>query len=112
VCEFEVDDPASASGQDTRKARKEHECDECGTTIKKGDAYVRYWWKDDDFNSAKNCKDCEKALQLFRDEHQGFWFPAGLMGEEYRNCALHSETFAELMKWGRIWVAYKRRAQT
>lgn len=55
----------------TRKARKDHKCCECQTTIKKGDSYQYSSGVWDGPDSFKQCLRCFKLSQLVINENDG-----------------------------------------
>lgn len=67
--------------QQERKAKKEHQCDWCGGTIKKGETYDYSSIINDEFYIWKNHKDCmwvAHELKMFDDNTDGvsdsdFW---------------------------------------
>ena len=89
MCDYLVDDAPQAYKEVTRTARKEHRCEECGSTIVPGERYMYtsgVW--DGSPGSHKTCSDCvrtllawegaslqvcaEKPSYVFGDAGQGF----------------------------------------
>ena len=71
MCEIEFDgDPVVGFRQQTRKARKTHVCDCCGSTIKPGDAYLyASWIADRKPDWEKQCAACADDNREFSKAH-------------------------------------------
>ena len=71
------------STQTTKKTRKEHICDCCGSTIEKGEELIRYAGVYcGDFFSSKLCPQCDKIIQIYCDTYgTNEWRMNEILGE-------------------------------
>ncbi len=61
------DEPAKVFQSSVRRAAKEHSCDECNETIKRGDRYehARGLWSDDWWSTNRTCLSCVEIRDHF-----------------------------------------------
>lgn len=76
MCEIEFDgDDVVGYRQQTRKARKPHRCECCGSVIKPGDVYhYASWIADHEPDWEKQCADCAADNKEFSHAHGVYLF--------------------------------------
>lgn len=89
MCSCEDMDPNRCYSEAKRRARKQHECFECGALISIGDRYmhasgITY---DGDAFSSKWCMMCDRKLRAFLDVERGCGVVFGELRKQIQECA-------------------------
>lgn len=89
MCTCEIFDPPDFSDSGWRKARKGHNCVECGCVIEAGNRYHYYSSKYDGYvSTSKTCRRCWQLWEAFEKfEGQSCGYVIGSMREQVRECA-------------------------
>lgn len=71
MCRIDVDGYCEVWEEETRKARKEHKCDSCGSIIHAGERYVTHFDVfEGNANHEKCCMACDVDRTAFGDAHK------------------------------------------
>lgn len=93
-----------------RKARKAHHCEACGAAIPAGATYTyasgvfdgRGW-------DSRWCAACDGAFQAFKAAHSQ-WPSITELSDALYECMRSADGAAEALKWGRHYIAMRRRS--
>jgi hypothetical protein len=101
MCSIDVDDPADLWFDVTQRARKEHQCSVCRTTIRPGESYLRNkYLADGEWSSAGiACAVCACIYTSFREAHGGGYGPDQLV-VDLRDC-VYDTLHATETHWSR-----------
>lgn len=80
MCSIDYDYAVTVLTDQSRTARKDHKCGECGRLIKKGEKYRYISFTGDEFGYSKACAHCEQARHWL-NKHCGGWKFGGLHEE-------------------------------
>ncbi len=86
MCDFDVDDYCQVWNKTYPRARKEHSCNSCRTTIQPGEQYLRLFSVYDGYaDTDKACMVCATLWESFVDAH-GSGFQPQMLDEMLSDC--------------------------
>lgn len=94
-------DPCDVWKLTSHKARKEHRCECCHTTINPGERYWRLFTVyEGEAGSEKSCNACNEAAEEFAAGHYVRSGP-GSMRDLYQQCVMESEDDGDTESWAK-----------
>jgi hypothetical protein len=108
MCNFDVDDYCQVWNKTYPRAKKQHVCNSCRTTIQPGEQYLRIFSVyDGNADTDKACMVCATLWESFVDAH-GSGFQPQMLDEMLTDCIADSSA-RRMRRWGDNGVSVEER---